>query len=339
MAGITLGSDVQLDDPRLKAIGTRIVDTVRLAGEKAVANAIDAKRYPLTKDPASYERMLRARYDNRPEAVRLAARAKVQASLKASPAQRAKSFGALAKLDLHTDVPIEDLAATVDGLPRLTLAKPVAAAASGAAAATPTNRTLALRVRRVVCLDETNGLFGSEAGNDEIVLGATTVDETGDTHTVKKFGVGDFDDGDVKRYSPPRQVTWFNVLEGASYPKSYYVTVVLAEEDMGGTAEFLNKLADKLESEIRQALVKAGAELGGAIGAVIGLVLGWVVGKIFDWFAEVWGDEIFKPRTVRVTLSSPTTTFGGKLVSPAATLKFKGHGGEYAMDYDWVIAR
>jgi hypothetical protein len=165
------------------------------------------------------------------------------------------------------------------------------------------------------------------------------VDETGDAHTVKKFDVGDFDDGDVKRYSPPRKVIWFNIREGATYTKSYYVTLVVPEEGMGGTAEFLNKLVAKLEVEIRKELIKLGAEEGGPIEAAIGAILGWVVGKIFDWFAEVWGAEIFKPRTVHVTLSGPTAAFGGKLAGPESILKFKGHGGEYRLGYDCVIGR
>src|SRR4051794_39598345 len=107
MASITLGSDVELDDPRLKAVATRVLDTVRLAGEKAVANTVDAEHYPLAKDPNSYERMLRERYDGRPDAVRVAARAKVMASLKASAAHRQKAFGPLAGLSLHTATPVE----------------------------------------------------------------------------------------------------------------------------------------------------------------------------------------------------------------------------------------
>jgi hypothetical protein len=333
---ITLTTDVEIEDPQVKAVARRVLATVQLAGEKAVANMTDAKRFPLAGDARSYERILRARLDERPEVVRATAKLKIAKSLKASPAQRQQLYGPLAKLNLGVATPVEELAASIDGLPDLTLPR-VAAAAP---AAGPVNRKLSLRLRRVRCIDETNGLFGSEAGSDEIVLGATTIDEDGDTKTVTKFDVGDFDDGDVKRFSPPRRVTFFNVREGGDkYPKSYYVTLVLAEEDMGGTAQFLDKLADKLEEEIRKALTSAGSQKG-PIGVVVAMVLAWVVGKIFDWFSEAWGDEIFKPRTAHLTLHSPTSMFsGGKLTSTEAVTRYKGHGGEYELAYDWVIAR
>jgi hypothetical protein len=332
---ITVSTNVEIEDPRVKAVAKRVLATVQLAGEKAVGNATNPKRFPLASDAGSYERILRARLDERPDVVRATAQLKIAQSLAASPTQRQKLYGPLARLNLGVATPVEQLAASVDGLPRIKLP----AVAPAPAAAGPVNRQLSLRVRRVRCIDETNGLFGSEAGSDEIVLGATTVDETGDTHTVSKIDIGDFDDGDVKRFSPPRRVTFFNVLEGGNqFPKSYYVTLVLAEEDMGGIAQFLDKLADKLEEKIRKELIKAGAEEG-PLGVLVAMVLAWVVGKIFDWFSEAWGDEIFKPRTAHVTLRSPTSTFGGKLESAEAVTRYKGHGGEYELAYDWVITR
>ena len=76
-------------------------------------------------------------------------------------------------------------------------------------------------------------------------MGGTTVDETGDTKKVPQFTVrNDFDDGEQKVYSPPKQFTWFSLTEGATWPKSYFVTLVLAEVDMGGLAEFLNQLLE-----------------------------------------------------------------------------------------------
>ena len=101
---------------------------------------------------------------------------------------------------------------------------------------------LELRIHKVRCDDETNGFLGSEAGSDEIDLGGTTVDESGDTHKVSPFRVASFgDDGDQKVFSPPRRFTFFNLTEGTAFPKGYVATLVLAEIDSGGFNDFLRQ--------------------------------------------------------------------------------------------------
>ena len=60
---------------------------------------------------------------------------------------------------------------------------------------------LRLRIHRVQCVAETSG-----PGSDEIVLGGTTIDATGDTAKLPVFTVSNsFDTGDPPVvYSPPR---------------------------------------------------------------------------------------------------------------------------------------
>lgn len=79
---------------------------------------------------------------------------------------------------------------------------------------------LELRIHKVKCLDETDGFWGSEAGDDEIWLGGTTVDESGDAEKVEPFPVrDDFDDGEEHIYSPPIQFASFDLTEGTEFPK------------------------------------------------------------------------------------------------------------------------
>ncbi|HVF13870.1 MAG TPA: hypothetical protein VM942_04675, partial [Acidimicrobiales bacterium] len=105
----------------------------------------------------------------------------------------------------------------------------------------PLLNRLELRIHRVKCVTETN-----EWGDDEIDLGGTIVDETGDTEKIANFRVSSsFDDGEVKTYAPPRTFATFDLTEGTLFPKSYYVTLVLAEVDFGGISALLDKLLNK----------------------------------------------------------------------------------------------
>jgi len=342
---ITLPPTVETDDPRIRAIARRVARTVNLAAEKAVASTIDPKKFKLPSQADSLERILRARFDQLPKHVQAAAKAKVVASLAAPAGRRARALQELAAVDLTSATPVE---AQVDALgppPGLTVtAEMLSSNGPVEAASGPPNKRLALRIDRVVCRDETNGFLGSEAGSDEIALGATTVDESGDTDKVAQFKVASFGkDGDAKVFTPPRQLTFFNVLEGKQFPKSYFVTLVLAERDMGGLADFLNQLTDKIHDRVIAELTKllggaVGTAAGGPIGAAIGIAVSIAVTKAFDLLKEAWSDDIFKPRTVSARLDSPTDRFdGGKPSSGPQVATFKGHGGEYQVIYDWLV--
>ncbi|GAA2280181.1 hypothetical protein GCM10010145_59990 [Streptomyces ruber] len=71
-------------------------------------------------------------------------------------------------------------------------------------------KKLALRIHGVKCVDETG-----EWGTDGTHLGGAGDDESGDTGKISAFETGDSDDGDLRRYAPPRQFTWFDPVEGS----------------------------------------------------------------------------------------------------------------------------
>ncbi|MEN8653348.1 ATP-binding protein [Streptomyces sp. 21So2-11] len=199
-----------------------------------------------------------------------------------------------------------------------------------AVSALPELGKLEFRIHRVKCLDST-----SEIGKDEIYLGGTCVDESGDTKKISQFKVRSFDTGNEQVYSPPRQFTFFNLREGTNYPKSYFVTLVLAEVDWGGFANFLNDLLDKVKAKVIAALTAAIGISGGAIGIIIGTAVGYVVGQVFEYLKKLWGDEIFKPVTLSTIVPSLTSRWAGKQDSPERTVTYSGYGGKYQVVYDW----
>jgi hypothetical protein len=342
---VIVGAGVELTDPHLKALGDRVANTVRAAGEKAIGNVADPRRFPLPAEPDSLERIVRRFYDRQPAGPRRAALQRVMASLVAPRAQRQTELGPLADIELGSRTPVELLAGSVDGLRDLSwLAPPAhsAAAPAAAAAAGALNKTVALRLRRVECKDET-GIeipFIGEPGSDEIELGGTSVDETGDTLTVPRISVGTFDDGDRKGFTPPRRITFFNVREGKVFPKLYQVALVLSERDAGGLAEFLDQLTDKVrdfvEAKLNQILTT-----GTPIDEYLRKVVAYVVDKVFGWLKSLWGDDLFTPIIVHCTMNTPTGRFknGTSLQSDEHRLVYEGHHGEYHVFYDWLIGR
>ncbi|KKL19670.1 hypothetical protein LCGC14_2463130, partial [marine sediment metagenome] len=212
---------------------------------------------------------------------------------------------------------------------------------------------LGLYIRRVKCVDETgsNSFFDLESeryGDDEIALAGTSVDETGDTKKNPEFRVGNsFNDGDTKWYSPHKQWNWFSMREGGSnWPKSYYLTFILAEKDNGGLSEFLQKLWDKVGKQVTAAIAAAiGGAIGsslGPLGTIIGAAVGYAVAKIVEWFIKMWKDDIFPPKTISCTVPS----FGarwtkngswGSTTSEFRNAHFYGHDGHYYIEYYWRL--
>jgi hypothetical protein len=342
-------------DPALRAVLKRTVREFELAAEKVAANAAEPAAFPLPEEPGSIEQVLAGRFRKLSPTDRKAAGIAVAKRVKAPAAVQQRRLQELADVDLAKPTAIEKQVSALShpAALKLTRAQLVAEAAAAGAKVVPNAATpptaaaqrltkLELRIHKVRCDDETNGFLGSEAGSDEIDLGGTSVDESGDTHKVSPFRVASFDDGDQKVFSPPRRFTFFNLTEGTEFPKAYVGALVLAEIDSGGFNDFLKKLMEKVRERVITALTTAiggaiGAS-GGPIGVVIGLAVGWVVGKVFDLIANIWNDDVFTP--IRVSISIPSLTArwpGGRTDGPERTVTVKGHGGQYSVTYDWRL--
>lgn len=198
-------------------------------------------------------------------------------------------------------------------------------------------------VTKIKCVDETNPEFW---GHDEIALAGVSVDEDGDTKKIaEKYIGGGFDDGDSKSYSNWRY-HWFSLREGQHWPKTYLVSLILAEKDNGGLANVLNSVWEKIRDKVKAAIEKAVAGalkeyLGEAIAAAIGKAVAWVVDVFVGWIINLWNDDIFPVFTAQVTTPSMTARWhypNGTWGNPSSgirTAHFYGFGGHYYVQYYW----
>jgi hypothetical protein len=341
---VTISEVGEITDPKLRKVLLPVVRQVELAALRVAAHHHQPAGFALPKSPGSLERVLDARFQALPAAKKSSAATKALVQLTRPKKALAGRFGALADADLASDEPIDALAAAAGVAPavRMTLdemLKAVGAPAKATATrATPLDK-LELRLHKVHCVDETGGW--PEVGADEIYLGGTEVDEDGATRKIAPFKVRNFgDDGDTKTYDPPRRMTWFNLREGNVFPKSYFMTFVLAEVDMGGLPEFIDKLWTVVKAKVIAAITAAiGGAIGstaGPLGTVIGIAVGWAVGKAYEWFKTVWEDDVFPPAVARIDIPTLTHRFpGGSTNSRDAVAVFSGHNGKYELTYDW----
>ena len=362
MDEIVLADTIELADPRLHMVADQVVKTFQLAAEKATAHYAEPAAFPLPADPDALEQLFLRRFRELRPATQQRAVARVLPAVKAAPAERSRVYGELARVNLRAAASVVDqaepltLALLRAELPRLVTSTPtlspsaltttrLAAAlaardamsppAGGARVVSPPITRLDFRLREVRAVDETGGNFITEIGADDIALSGTSVDETGDVHKIPRRFIGEFNDGDVRRYRQPLLFTDFNVREGGDvWPKSYFVTLVLAEEDNGGLPDFINELYEKIKGKIASTL----ASIGGAIFGPIGAAIGYVVGQIIDWILDWWNDDIFPPRTVWARIGGPHARFsGGQRVSDPRLARFSGHDGLYHLTYDWAL--
>jgi hypothetical protein len=334
----------ELRDPKISALARRVLSGLRLAATRVAAHHADPRAYAMPSDAGAIEHLLAERFNAMaPDKRRRSAERAV--GLMSRAVDRERAFGPLARLGLDRAVAVKDLARDLIvpanlGIDRayLDTLRPVAAPSSGLRPLQTLDK-LEFRIHKVRCKDETDPEFGA---SDTILCGGTTVDETGDTKKVSSFKVGNFNDGTVKTYNPPRQFTMFSVLEGNAWPKTYYVTVVLAEQDNGGFPAFLQKLYEGVKGYVIAALASALGALigssGGIVGTIIGAVVGWIVGKLFQWFKDWWEDDEFIPVTVSCTHAGINARWAnGATDSPEGYIWWKGHGGHYEMYYDWRL--
>jgi hypothetical protein len=199
-------------------------------------------------------------------------------------------------------------------------------------------KTLSLDLFRLVCIDETNGFLGSEAGNDEIELSGVAFDETADIGKLAVIDCGNFNDGTRRDFSPTKRLFTFNLTEGTTFPKSYFVTLLLVEADQGNLSDTVNSLIDKLKLEVSAALT---ALISGATRVppwLLVLSVNWLVSKIFNKIIAIWEDDPFTPRTIELTLPDASATFAEGATLLSRVVNFGGPG-DYAMRYNWTLSK
>ena len=214
---------------------------------------------------------------------------------------------------------------------------------------------LSLRIHSVKCVDETGGSWAERIGNDEIYLGGFVIDAAGNTKKVSPMSIyPHFDDGDIKRFDPPRVFATFN-LTGTAWPRNCIAGFLLFEKDSGDMSSATQKIYEKVveEMERKKQQMGVGARVGGrvltadggetsteepSLGSVIWnitkeIVYNYIKTKITAGLA----DELFPLQEAAVTLLSPDHTWNGSNASPVAMVEFRAHDGVYQLFYDWQL--
>lgn len=214
----------------------------------------------------------------------------------------------------------------------------------------PLNKAVKFSVSNLLCYEETK----PEWGRDEIRWGGVMVDDKGVSSIIPECEeIEGIKTGDTRPYQPPKCVANFPLDN--NYPKTFMITMGLAEKDEGGFADFLNDLWEAIKTEIYLILsalgtaagawvgaqlgVAIGTTIAGPLGTVIGLVAGAVLGSIVGWFISTFRDEIFTPQATALYLGTGCDTLdNGSLLSTVA-LDYQDHGGHYQLYCDWEIVR
>ncbi|MGW6425521.1 hypothetical protein ACWF82_22865, partial [Nocardia sp. NPDC055053] len=339
----------ELEDPKLKKIGQRAASVIELAAIRVVAHHADRKKFPLPAEPDSVETTLAAWFDAMPAARKAAAAQQVVQHL-ASPEFLSSRFGKLSEIDLSasksisaqaSSIPLSNLKFTAAEIAKLT----GASVRGGLSPQLELSNRLRLRVDEVYCGNESD----PQAGKDDMWLGGTMVDETGDTQkihrpsdTEKTINLGKFDDKQRRKYSPPLEVAKFPLTEGFAFPKSYIVTIVLCENDDGDKyAQALHDLLNKTKDEVQKALREAGADIGGALGKIGGEIAAWAYGALVDWISSLWGDIVFRPVTVTANIFDYDAVWNdtNRKETQRIMAETKGQGGHarYQLWYNWHL--
>lgn len=351
-----------LTDPDLLALGRRAAGELILSAQKAAAHLGDPASFPLAADAAD-EHLFLERLQALPAERRRRATARALEFVRGPAAARARLVGDLADLDLRVPTSVRALARQK---PRPTLpfdaARLAGAFAHNAtpAAANPRLRPrdahewLELRVRHARCVDETDGFLGSEAGSDEIDIGAILVDAIQRTTKSPVLDLGTFgEDGAQRPFDPPLVLGGFDLAAGFYWPRRVTAMVYLNERDNGSFPGWLQKVFDaakeKVVTLVKEAVSAATAAaigaavgsiagpIGTALGAAIGALVGWILGELIAAIKEIWEDDVFGSVTLNVDLAGADALFGGAATSAPITLGYAGHGGYYEIQVDFRL--
>ncbi|MER8688002.1 hypothetical protein [Mesorhizobium sp. M1136] len=256
----------------------------------------------------------------------------------------------LTAADLQSSTPVDQLV----GLPTARLTRQQLSAmvdnrpgipnfGGGVAAALPgTLRSLDLEIIRVVCIDETNGPFGTERGQDEIYIGGVALNSEVEVGKVGPTKMGDFDDIGSRRqkdFNPDLRLYSHDLTKDTVFPSSYFVTLVMFEKDQGNLNDTVNEIVNKVKDDAityLSALIGTGTgSLAGPLGALVGLAVGYIVGKVIKGLVSAWEDDPFLPVTIEVHVPSSSANAGGP---PSKVMNFTGPG-EYAVRYQWKLRK
>jgi hypothetical protein len=342
-------------DPKLAFLARRVANAGRLAALSAIARIGDPSKVAAATSDSRIEQIALSRFRVQPAAKHRRGIEKAKAFVALPPVARGRRFGALAAIDLGGSGAIDAkaMAAPVPAPMKIDASHLKRIAENpgllfadadgpndGRLAPQANFDNLKLRIRKVKCNDETDGAFGSEAGDDEISLGGISIDETGDTKKIAAFVVSNsFDDGEVKTYNPPKDFAKFDLTEGSNWPKNYYVSLVLAEVDNGGLPSYLNDLFQYAKDKVTELISQEGtAVLGKELGKIVTAIAVAAMQALLDFFTSIWEDDLFPVVTAHAKIKSFNHVFAsGGRTSSEKHYWVAAHGGKYTMYFDWQV--
>ena len=336
----------KLSNPELKKVGERVLRQLKLSADRVAAHSRDSRRFRLPEDPTSIEQILSRWFNTMPDRKREIAARQAVTQL-TTPRIMAERYGDLSRIDLSALASIPSATASL-GLPSVRLSPTTIAnltslrVLGGLSPQLERSTNLALRLHKVWCENETNTVvstpFGDidlgQSGEDDMWLAGSTVDETGDVKQIEPIFLGEFNNRETTRYSPIKKVTRFNTTEGASFPKVYFVTIIICEKDNGkGFAKTLNQLYQETQKLVLK-------ELSGLpAGPAWVLVGGWVYEELWDYISSAWKDIVFRPLTFRATINSldGVWTESGRKDSTDRMFETKAPKSSYQLWFDWLL--
>lgn len=215
----------------------------------------------------------------------------------------------------------------------------------------PKLSSLDLRIDRVRCIDETSDLW-EWVNDDRIDIGGMKLDHRGASRPVAPRMVDHFHDGKVKSYSDPGMLFSSHDLSvSGEWPRTYFAVVMLAEiDDGGGFSQAISNVWHTVRAKVVEVIVAWIVDLlkgylGASFAEAIGEAAAWLVNAFFGWVAQLFNDDVFAPKTVRVDLPSPyefmySAHYGWTNHRlPTRTLTYAGFDGLYKVDVHWQVNR
>lgn len=343
-----------LSDPKLDYIAKRVANMARLATYRVIAKVGDPSKVVAPADKSSIEAIVLSRFLAQPAVRQQRGVQKAKAFMALPVASRKRKYGELASIDLNSAKSINEMARTIPipaamridathlrrlvADPSLFIEGFKQPEAEGGFTPQADFDNLRLRIRKVKCVDETDPESG---GDDEISMGGVKIDETGDVTTTDAFTVrNDFDDGESKTYDPPKIFAKFNLREGNTWPKMYYVTMVLAERDNGGLPSYLSDLFKYTKDQVESWVEQFGtAFLGAEFGKIVAAIAVAAFAALLEFFTEIWEDDLFPVITAYASIKSLNHVFASGTRTSSEKYRWRAaHGGKYGVWFDWKVS-
>lgn len=193
---------------------------------------------------------------------------------------------------------------------------------------------LSLRIHSVKCIDETGGWLAERVGNDEMWLCGYAIDNNNVVNTIFPMSVySNFDDGDIKKYSPPQIYQQFYVDNTIAGTQNFAVVFILAEMDTNNDYQLRNYINTTVNTA-KYNIQNYGSPIVPGSAAQIST---WdnirlAVHNAINKLAKALADDIFPQ-----VLSTVSFTNGVVDNPYPSSFQIRAHDGTYEVNYDWYV--